>query len=206
MIIMTFCALFEIGGLLHSFSMAQVGRRTDIWSMMMVGLRTVYKTLHPRSWLMILFVMVLFPLTKLITLSNIVYKLEIPSFIELGIAARPLFAVSYNIFYFFLIIIEITVFFLINIYVLQKKSFVQSCADSFRLGRGRVLNTVICMLALSLIANASIEIFVRLFFHTGTIADAVRQIVRTIFLPSVNNAGITALFYQYFKKMNLLQV
>lgn len=26
MIIMTFCALFEIGGLLHSFSMAQIGR------------------------------------------------------------------------------------------------------------------------------------------------------------------------------------
>ncbi len=88
LIIMTFCALFEIGGLLHSFSMAQVGRRTDIWSMMMVGLRTCYKTLHPRNWLMILFVLVLFPLTELITLSNIAYKLKIPSFVALGIAAR----------------------------------------------------------------------------------------------------------------------
>ena len=28
LIIMTYCALFEIGGLLHSFSMAQVGRRS----------------------------------------------------------------------------------------------------------------------------------------------------------------------------------
>ncbi len=30
----------------------------------MVGLRTCYKTLHPRNWLMILFVMVLFPMTR----------------------------------------------------------------------------------------------------------------------------------------------
>ena len=71
LIIMTYCALFEIGGLLHSYSMTQVGRRTDLWSMMIVGLRTCYKTMHPRNLLMILFVMVLFPMTGLITLSNI---------------------------------------------------------------------------------------------------------------------------------------
>ncbi len=29
LIIMTFSALFEIGGLLHSFSMAQISRKTD---------------------------------------------------------------------------------------------------------------------------------------------------------------------------------
>ena len=31
LIVMTLSALFEIGGLLHSFSMAQIGRETDIW-------------------------------------------------------------------------------------------------------------------------------------------------------------------------------
>lgn len=123
LIIMTYCALFEIGGLLHSYSMAQVGRGTDIWSMMIVGLRTCIKTLHPRNWLMILFVMVLFPLTGLITLSNIAYKLKIPAFVELGIAANPLFSVSFNIVYILLVITEIAVFFSINVYVLEKKSF-----------------------------------------------------------------------------------
>ena len=49
LIIMTYCALFEIGGLLHSYSMTQVGRRTDLWSMMIVGLRTCYETMHPRN-------------------------------------------------------------------------------------------------------------------------------------------------------------
>ena len=37
LIIMTNTALFEIGGLLHSFSMAQIGRKTDFWSMIAAG-------------------------------------------------------------------------------------------------------------------------------------------------------------------------
>lgn len=204
MIIMTFCALFEIGGLQHAFSMTQVGRKTDIWSMMMVGLRTCYKTIHPRNWLMILFVMVLFPMTSLITLSNIAYKLEIPSFIVLGIAAKPLFSVSFIITYCFLVVIEIAVFFSINIYVLQKKSFVQSCIDSWKFGKNHILNTVVCMLLLSLFTNTLIDVFVRLLFHSGTGADAVRLIIRAIFVPSVNNAGITALFYQYLEEEDSL--
>ena len=200
MIIMTFCALFEIGGLLHSFSMAQVGRRTDIWSMMTVGLRTCYKTLHPRNWLMILFVMVLFPLTGLITLSNIAYKVKTPSFVALGIAARPLFARTFDIVYILLIAAGIAVFFSINIYVLQKKNFFQSCRDSRTLGKGRLLNTVSCILILSLITNTVIDLAVWLVFRTGTAADAVRQIIRAILVPSVHNAGITALFYQYYEE------
>ena len=200
LIIMTFCALFEIGGLLHSFSMAQIGRKSDIWSMMLVGLRTCFKTLHPCNWPVILFVMIMFPLTGLITLSNAAYKLKIPSFVELGIAARPLFSISFTIFYAFLIIAEIAVLFSINIYVLRKKDFVESCIGSWKLGKKRLLNTVVCMLVLSLITNAVISLSVRLLFHTGTAADAIKQIIRAILVPSVNNAGITALFYRYFEE------
>ena len=200
LIIMTFCALFEIGGLLHSFSMAQVGRKTDIWSMMMVGLRTCEKTLHPRNWLMILFVMILFPLTGLVTLSNIAYKVKIPSFIEIGIAAKPSFSISFNIVYSLLVIAEIAMFLSINIYVLTKKNFIQSCADSWRLGKKRIVNTVVCIILLSLATNIIINMAVRFFFNTGTLADAMRQIIRTIAVPSVNNAGMTALFYQYYEE------
>ena len=49
LIIMTYTALFEIGGLLHSFSMTQIGRKADIWSMIAVGARTCRKTLSPRN-------------------------------------------------------------------------------------------------------------------------------------------------------------
>ena len=146
LIVMTFSALFEIGGLLHSFSMAQIGRETDIWSMIAAGSKTCRKTLSPRNWPVLLFVMVLFPLTGLLSLSNAAYKVKIPLFVELGIEARPLFESAFKILYVIMILVEIGVLFSINIYVLRETSFLRSCKGAWKLGKRRHLNTVICML------------------------------------------------------------
>ena len=221
LIVMTLCALFEIGGLLHSFSMAQIGRQTDIWSMMAAGLRTCRKTISPRNWPVMLFVLVLFPMTGALSLSNTAYKVKIPSFIEIGIEARPLFRTLFTIAYVFMIIVEIGIFFSINIYVLQKKNFVHSCKDSFMLGKGHFLNTIVCMALFSLTVNFLISTTVSILFYAsgeilgllpglnstlvlsgenGVIEDALKQIIRSVLIPSVNNAALTALFYQYYEE------
>ena len=105
LIIMTYTALFEIGGLLHAFSMAQIGRRTDIWSMVAAGAKTCRKTLSPRNWPVLLFVMVLFPLTGVLSLSNAAYKVKIPLFIEIAIEDTPLTATAFRIFYVIMILL-----------------------------------------------------------------------------------------------------
>ena len=199
LIIMTYTALFEIGGLLHSFSMAQIGRKTDIWSMIAAGAKTCRKTLSPRNWPVLLFVMVLFPLTGILSLSNAAYKVKIPLFAELGIEARPLFANSFKIAYLIMILVEIGVLFSINIYVLREKSFFESCVGGWKLGKGRHLNTVVCMLFLSLTVGCGISL-ISVLLGGGDAADAVAHIIRAMVVPSVNNAGITALFYQYFEE------
>ena len=200
LIVMTFTALFEIGGLLHSFSMAQIGRKTDIWSMIAAGAKTCRKTLSPRNWPVLLFVMVLFPLTGILSLSNAAYKVKIPLFVELGIEARPLFATTFKIAYLIMILAEIGVLFSINIYVLREKSFFESCVGGWKLGKGRHLNTVICMLILSLTVGGAISLLSKVLPGEGNVADAVAHIIRAMIVPSINNAGITALFYQYFEE------
>ena len=200
LIIMTFTALFEIGGLLHSFSMAQIGRKTDIWSMIAAGAKTCRKTLAPRNWPVLLFVMVLFPITGILSLSNAAYKVRIPLFVELGIEARPLFARAFSITYLIMILVEIGVLFSINIYVLRDTSFFRSCKGAWKLGKGRRLNTVVCMLLLSLTVNFAVSLISSIVPGGGTPADAVAHIIKALIVPSVNNAGITALFYQYFEE------
>ena len=200
LIIMTFTALFEIGGLLHAFSIAQIGLETDFWSMAAAGARTCRKTLSPRNWPVLLFVMVLFPLTGILSLSNAAYKVKIPLFVELGIEARPLFATTFKIAYLIMILAEIGVLFSINIYVLREKSFFESCVGGWKLGKGRRLNTVVCMLLLSLTVNFAVSLISSIVPGGGTPADAVAHIIKALIVPSVNNAGITALFYQYFEE------
>ena len=200
LIIMTYTALFEIGGLLHAFSMAQIGRKTDIWSMIMAGLRTCRKTLSPRNWPVLLFVMVLFPLTGVLSLSNAAYKVEIPLFIELAIEDTPLTAAAFKLFYLIMILVEIGVLFSINIYVLREKSFLRSCIDGWRLGKRRILNTVICMLLLSLTVDVAIYLISAAVPSYGGAADLVTHTIRAMVVPTINNAGITALFYQYYEE------
>ena len=200
LIIMTYTALFEIGGLLHAFSMAQIGRRTDIWSMVAAGAKTCRKTLSPRNWPVLLFVMVLFPLTGVLSLSNAAYKVKIPLFIEIAIEDTPWTATAFKAFYVIMILVEIGVLFSINIYVLRETSFLRSCAEGWRLGKKRILNTVICMLLLSLTVDVALYLISVVVPDYGGAADAVTHAVRAMIVPSINNAGITALFYQYYEE------
>lgn len=200
LIIMTNTALFEIGGLLHSFSMAQIGRKTDFWSMIAAGERTCRKTLSPRNWPVLLFVMVLFPLTGVLSLSNAAYKVKIPLFIGLAIEDTPLTATAFKTFYVIMILAEIAVLFSINIYVLRENSFLRSCIDGWRLGKKRILNTVICMMLLSLTVDVAIYLISAVVPDYGGAADAVTHTVRAMIVPTINNAGLTALFFQYYEE------
>ena len=205
-LVMTHCALFEIGGFLHAFSMAQIGRRTNLWSMIVVGFETLKKTLYWKNWPVILFVMLLFPLTGTFSLSNIPYKVKIPSFVELGIAASPRLIEAFLVFYICMLVVELCVFFAINIYVLTEKNFLQSCKEAFKLGRGHYGNTLICMLGGSFCVNIinNIIVFVLCRDSQSDAAYALGYILDMLIMPIINNAGITALFYLYFEEENSL--
>ena len=73
--------------------------------MIAAGGKTCRKTLSPRNWPVLLFVMVLFPITGVLSLSNAAYKVKIPLFVELVIEARPLFNTAFTIAYVIMILV-----------------------------------------------------------------------------------------------------
>ncbi|MDO5456079.1 MAG: glycerophosphodiester phosphodiesterase family protein [Eubacteriales bacterium] len=225
LIVLTYCALFEIGGLLHAFSMAQVGRDTDPLNMMHEGLKTVRKTLHPRNWPILFFVLVLYPFTNIICLTNS-YKLAIPPFVLQAISVSRSYSRMFRGFFVLMMIAELVFFFSINIYILQKKSFFQSCAGSFMLCRRYFVSTVFCLAILGLFLRVSINSissavvanildfasFVRQKkepFAAGTgifetSIGAMRHILIAALAPAVNNAGCTTMFFRYLEEQNKL--
>ena len=81
-VIATNIALFQIAGLLHAYSMSQVGRDTDLESLFAAGFRVCGKVSHPKNWGIVVFVLVLLPLTKVMAISGTTYKLIIPGFVN----------------------------------------------------------------------------------------------------------------------------
>ena len=227
LIIVTYLSLFEIAGLQHAFSMAQVGRKTNIYSMVYIGIKTCIRVASPHNWLIILFIMVLFPLTRFLPLSSSTFKLILPGFVYQTIDNTRLYLVLYRIGYAILICCVVVYIFSINVFVLQQKSFLVSCKQSRRLGKGhygKILATM-TLLAIFMIfiinSTASVLIInlreiISMFqkntgivtksSEIGTYTYVLRQMMKSILLPAINNAAINVLYYHYLENKQTISV
>lgn len=221
----THLSLFEISGLLHAFSMAQIGRDSNLTSMMKAGLRTLKKTLNPKNWGVILFLFVLLPITGVLTMSSTGLKMRIPYFILQGIEANPIWNRMYTIAMMILLVIELVYLFSINLYVLRDISFTKACRESRRLGKKHYGTTILTLVAVTLVLNfvinsissiipMNINEFISLFRRNVSITSrsnalgvyvfVLRSIIKSLVAPAVNNAALTVLFFAYLEEQNKL--
>lgn len=220
-VVVMFFSLFQIAGLLHFFSMAQVGRNTNLASMCMAGFRACRKALHPKNWLIIVFVMVLFPLIKVMPLSGSTVKLILPGFVNQTIDSTRLLFILYNVIYVILLLLLTVYVFAINTFVMQDMSFIKACRRSRKLVSGHFIEVILFMALLTLILNflinsasSIISVNVKEFLafimrrrgnivskseDVGTYTYVLRQIMRSYFSPAVNNAALTVLFFKYIE-------
>ena len=225
LIFATLFSLFEIAGLFHAFSIAQIGRDTNLPGMAAHGWRVVKKTLHPKNWVIIGFLIILMPLTGVLSMSTSGYKAAVPYFIIQGVEANPVTYVPYVIGYVALIVIEIVYIFSINMYVLQDVTFSEAMKNARKLIKGNVMNTIMMMLVLTMLVNFVINsvssaiptnimelltVFSRSenvtekSIHVGTYVYVLQKLLKTFFEPMASAAGLTALFYRYVDEKHLL--
>ena len=225
-ILIMFMSLFEIAGLIHAFSMGQAGRDTNLLSMFMAGIRACRKALHPKNWLLTIFILVLFPLTKLLPLSSSTFKLILPGFVDQTIGYTKGLSILYDTIYAFLIVGLIVYLFSINCFVMQNDSFIRSCGESRKIGKGHYIEIFLTLFLLTLLLNfvinsvASVIVvnwneIINIFrgnsknivFKSeavGTYTYAIRQFLKSFISPAVNNAALTVLFYRYVDEKEMM--
>ena len=225
-IVITFMSLFEIAGLLHAFSMGKVSRDTNLPSMFYAGLRACRKALNPKNWLLTIFILVLFPLTKVLPLSSSTFKLILPGFVNQTIDYTKSLTVLYDVIYIILILGLVVYLFSINSFVMQKNSFFRACRESRIIGKGHYIETFLTLFLLTVIVNffinsASSVIVVNwnelvnmfsgnsknIVFKSeavGTYTYVLRQFLKSFISPAVNNAALVVLFYRYIHEKDML--
>ena len=217
-VIVTLMSLFEIAGLLHTFSVAQAGRETNLTCMFMAGFRACWKALNPRNWPIMVFILVLVPLTKLLPLSGSTFKLILPGFVNQTIDYTKWLNILYYVLYWVLILFLAVYIFSINGFVLQKESFFKSCSKSRKLCKGHVIEVLLNMFLLTVILNFAInsvssiivvngEELMSFMRRTGNVVAkseavgtytyALRQVLKSFLSPAINNAALTVLFYKF---------
>ena len=225
-IMITFMSLFEIAGLLHAFSMGYIGRDTNLPSMFQAGLRACRKALNPKNWLITIFILVLFPLTKVLPLSSSTFKLILPGFVDQTIGYTKSLSILYDAIYIILILGLVVYLFSINSFVMQKNSFLRSCRESRIIGKGYYLETLLTLFLLTIIVNFVINSLssvivvnwnelINMFRGNnknvmfkaeavGTYTYVLRQFLKSFISPAVNNAALTVLFFRYIDEKDML--
>ena len=193
--------------------------------MVAVGIRTCLHAANPENWLIVLFVMVLFPLTKFLPLSSSTFKLIVPEFVYQTINYTKLYYYLYRGAYLILLLIIVVYIFSINFFVLQKTSFINACAQSRKLGKGSYLKILFTIALFTLLLNIAINSFssvvvintqellslihkntgiVNRVSSNGSYTYLIRQIIKSVFSPAINNAAFTALFYHYIDEKHMM--
>ena len=220
-LLITFFALFEIGGLLHAFSMGQIGRKTNLSSMCYAGFNTCKKALDPVNWMIVIFIMVLFPLTQVLPLSSSTFKVILPSFIYQTIDYTDLYTKIYRVVYTLLILGMNVHIFSIVIFSLEDSTFTQACKKSRILGKGRYIHTLLTLSLLTLLTTIALnsiasvivinirELVSFLGTRTGVVSKSsqigtytyfLRQVLKSLTCPIINNAALASLYYQYLEE------
>ena len=223
----TLIALFEIGGMLHVFAMGQVGRDTDFSAMVSSGIRTCRKALKPANWFLILYMIVFLPLTQKLALSTSTFGFIIPEFIDQAISENTTYLTIYSIVVVLLSVSSTIWFFSLNIFVLQKYNFVESCRKSARLNKGHYLDTVIFVSILSLCCDIIINSLAGAFsvnlndfaasfsgsdgilsheMQVGSYLFTIKRIIRYLISPILNHAATTSLYFRYTEEKDMISV
>lgn len=212
----SFIAIFEIAGLMHAYSLGHVKKKTTFFGMVDAAIHACEKCLHPRNWLLIFFIIVLFPLTGIITLSSATYSIKIPEFISDFLFANKLYSKLMLILYVVFVFAETIYIFALNFFTLGENNFIKACKESRRLIKGHFLETVICIAATSfaffVIATSTSAVFSEIIVRISKVGNitGAQKLVQFIGLskgffyavlsPIFNVAAITALFYKYLAK------
>ena len=223
-LLVCFLHIIEISGIMHVYSMSNVGKKPSLKGMISTGIMSGLRAFIPKNWSIVPFIIVLIPLTGFFTLSFSSFQAVIPGFVLEFIGANTLYSSLYIVAYILLLLVEITDIFALNFFILSDESFHMSCRKSHGLIKGRfkrtVLGLIVTIIIFSLfttVASSTVSSLllqlINLFSTDISSTDAQRlsqwiitlnNFLGLILAPAVNIAALTALFFEYIEEGNML--
>ena len=133
--------LWETSGLLLILEYHYQGKMLRFWKLFILSARQILNAAKPKNWLILLYALVMMPLTDIHSVSNMIGKLTIPEYISEFIGTTWWVLIPYIAVYIFVIWLVLHWVFAYESFILEGLSFSQSCKASRRLVKGRLIRT-----------------------------------------------------------------
>lgn len=215
-VMFSFLAIFEISGLVHAYSMSFLNKKTSFKGMIISSINSSRKSLLPVNWAIILFVIIIIPLTGVLSFSSATFCIKVPEFVMDFLMANKLYTILYAIIYIILLVIEYKYIFAFNYYVLGENNFIESCKKSKTLINKHYTETIISLAltailffmfttSISAIISETLSqfsgensLFTRSYFSQN-FQILFKAFLYALFSPIFNLACLSTLFFKYTK-------
>ena len=133
--------LWETSGLLLILEYHYQGKTIRLWKLFILSARQILHAAKPKNWLILLYALVMMPLTDIFSVSNMVGSLTIPEYIAEFIGTTWWVYIPYVAVSILAIWLVLHWIFAYEGFILERLDFSPACKASRRLIKGRLIRT-----------------------------------------------------------------
>ena len=134
--------LWETSGLLLILEYQYQGKTVRLWKLFILSARQILHAAHPRNWVILLYALVMMPLTDVFSVSSFISKLTLPEYISEFIMTTWWADIAFIIANVFCAWLVLHWLFSYEGFVLERSSFSHACKRSRVLVKGRLIRTI----------------------------------------------------------------
>ncbi len=212
--------MFQVGAIAYAINESKKKNKVKCSQMMKAGIKVFKKIFIPRNWLILLYAVIILPLTGAIKIGCASIKVCVPEFIEDFAYANGTLKYLYPLALLLLFLLAIRWIFSIVAFSLEDKTYRQSCKESVKLNKKRVLKTIgmifvggVVFIALDVVISALLALAVSLVSllieGSGLSVLGSRwlnsfinlsSLLYSIFVPILNIGLLTVMFFKWRQK------
>lgn len=147
----TFIVLFDICCIITCLHASYRNQKIPLVALMKKGALAALRVFHQKNWLMILYMLIIVPVTHVVLLSGYGTSFELPEFIMEYIFGRKLLTVAYVGFWAFMAYRSFRWIYCIHYFCLEKCTFKEARARSRKIIEGNFIRDIIILILWNLI-------------------------------------------------------
>lgn len=212
--------MFQVGAVSYAINESKKKNKVKFSQMTIAGFKVFAKIFKPRNWLILLYTVIILPLTGAIKIGCAATKISVPEFIEDFIYANGTLKYIYPLALIALFLVAIRWIFSIVAFSLEDKTFRQSCKESVALNKKRIFKTIgiiilggIIFIVLDIVISALFALvvtFISILTEGNGFAlfgarylnsfKNMTSLIYSILIPILNIGLITTMFFKWREK------
>lgn len=189
-------SLIEMSALIVNFHDGRLGQKIGPLQMLFAGLTRAKAILKPANFMLVIFVLIIIPMTGAVVVSGFMSTIEIPEFIMDTIYTTPILFAAFACLMLLFVIAAVKWIFSIHSFILERKSFRQSRKISSAMVKGRFWKIVGLLVLWNLILMAAFAVVYGILI--GLAAIGIKLLAGT---------DVTlAVFLSFFRVGNLIML